>query len=113
MQRLADHPVSKHVELFIMKYRKVLINTNENIDLPKVCIFQILLLLIIYIYLLIFFFFFLKNNFVLLQPQYDSDNRPFVLIESKYKINQYQYCFIIFLKLKKIYYCYFMIISIY
>lgn len=49
MQRLADHPVSKHVEPFIMEYRKSLTKTNENIELPK--------------------------------PQYDNDNRPFVLIE--------------------------------
>lgn len=52
----------------------------------------------------LYFFFLNKNDFILLQPQYDNDNRPFVLIESKYKINyQYQSCFIIFLKLKKIY----------
>ncbi|XP_012351088.1 28S ribosomal protein S9, mitochondrial isoform X2 [Apis florea] len=49
MQSLANHPVSKHEESFIMKYRKMLTKINDNIQLPK--------------------------------PQYDSDNRPFVLIE--------------------------------
>lgn len=101
MQRLADHSLSKHVEPFIMKYRKSLIKIKENMQLPKVCI--IITYYYYYLYICIYMFLPLnKNDFILLQPEYDSDNRPFVLIESKYKINyQYQSCFIIFLKLKK------------
>ncbi|XP_048266070.1 28S ribosomal protein S9, mitochondrial isoform X5 [Bombus terrestris] len=35
MQRLVDHPVSKHVESFIMKYRRKLPNINEDIKIPQ------------------------------------------------------------------------------
>ncbi|XP_071863512.1 small ribosomal subunit protein uS9m-like isoform X3 [Bombus fervidus] len=49
MQRLVDHPVSKHAESFIMKYRRKLPNINEDMKIP--------------------------------QLKYDSDNRPFVLVD--------------------------------
>lgn len=39
MQRLVDHPVSKHAETFIMKYRRKLPNINEDMKIPQVCIF--------------------------------------------------------------------------
>lgn len=39
MQRLVDHPVSKHAESFIMEYRRKLSSINEDIKIPKVCIF--------------------------------------------------------------------------
>lgn len=83
MQRLVDHPVSKHVESFIMKYRRKLPNINEDIKIPQVCIFFVVSAI---------FFYSLKINihFIFLQLEYDNDNRPFVLIDSKYKIN-YQY----------------------
>ncbi|XP_033346537.1 28S ribosomal protein S9, mitochondrial-like isoform X3 [Bombus vosnesenskii] len=49
MQRLVDHPVSKHAESFIMEYRRKLLSINQDMKIP--------------------------------QLEYDSDNRPFVLID--------------------------------
>lgn len=49
MDRLIQHPVSKHAESFIMKFRKKLLFINTHLIVPK--------------------------------PEYDSDNRPFILVE--------------------------------
>lgn len=62
MQRLANHPVSKHEEIFIMKYRKILTKTN-NIKLPKVCTSNIIIITYyLYIYTFRFLFFFYLNK---------------------------------------------------
>lgn len=39
MQRLVDHPVSKHAESFIMEYRRKLPSNTQDIEIPHVCIF--------------------------------------------------------------------------
>ncbi|KAK9295270.1 hypothetical protein QLX08_010354 [Tetragonisca angustula] len=49
MDRLIQHPVSKHAESFIMKFRKKLLFINQHLIVPK--------------------------------PEYNSDNRPFILVE--------------------------------
>ncbi|XP_017794493.1 PREDICTED: 28S ribosomal protein S9, mitochondrial [Habropoda laboriosa] len=49
LERVVDHPVSKHVEPFIMEYRKMLKDVTDSTEI--------------------------------IEPQYDSDNRPFVLVE--------------------------------
>lgn len=39
MQRLVDHPVSKHAGSFIMEYRRKLPSVNQDEKIPQVCIF--------------------------------------------------------------------------
>lgn len=63
MQSLANHPVSKHEESFIMKYRKMLTKINDNIQLPKVCTSNIIIITYyLYIYTFRFLFFFYLNK---------------------------------------------------